>query len=48
MEDKNAKLVIFSKGDDKFIEDIANKLSAYYEIKRITINMLHMLSIPTF
>ncbi|WP_242855804.1 glycosyltransferase family 4 protein [Ruminiclostridium josui] len=42
MEDKNAKLVIFSKGDDKFIEDIANKLSAYYEIKRITINMLHM------
>ena len=42
MGDKETKLAIFSKGDDKFIEDITNKLSAYYEVKKITINMLHI------
>ncbi len=42
MGDKNIKLAIFSKGDDKFIEDITNRLSASYDIKKITINMLHM------
>ncbi len=42
MGDNNVKLTIFSKGDEKFIQDIANKLSAHYEIKKITINMLHM------
>ncbi|WP_041700334.1 methyltransferase domain-containing protein [Clostridium sp. BNL1100] len=42
MGDKNIKLALFSKGDDKFIGDIANKLSAYYDIQKITINMLHM------
>lgn len=42
MGDKKIKLAIFSKGDDKFIGDIVNKLSEYYDIKKITVSMLHM------
>lgn len=41
MEEKRKRIVVFSKGDDKFIKDIVERLSIQYDTKKITINTLH-------
>lgn len=43
MGHEGKKIAIFSKGDDKFIEDIIQRLSAYYHTKKINIGTLQNL-----
>lgn len=40
MEKEKNKIVFFSKGDDKFIKDVIDKLSIHYETKKVTVKSL--------
>jgi len=45
MEKEIAKIAFFSKGDDKFIEDVIKKLSIQYETQKITVRTLEELKL---
>ncbi|HEX2925537.1 MAG TPA: methyltransferase domain-containing protein [Ruminiclostridium sp.] len=44
MGDKEKRVAVFSKGDDKFISEIIERLSDYYDTQKVTISTLQNLT----